>query len=153
MIVVGLVLPLIVRCFFSTLGGVLTSVKLGGTTVYVLMGFTIELLFTISSNIGSSSESDEYRLLHPLEVGVGAERFGTRIIVLSIEAGGTVESIAVFEMEEEWTCLAEIWLDEESSDTCLAAGLLNQAWYVIRGNLVLNLSKILADAVTSFWHM
>ena len=40
--------------------------------MYVLMGFIIELLSTISSYTGSSSESDEYRLLFPLEVGVGA---------------------------------------------------------------------------------
>ena len=40
-IVASLVLPLILRCFFSTLGGVLTSIKLGGTTMYVLMGFII----------------------------------------------------------------------------------------------------------------
>ena len=78
MIVASLVLLLILRCFFSTLGCVLTSVKLGGNKVYVLMGFIIELLSTISSNTGSSSESDEYRSLYPLEVGVGTERFGTR---------------------------------------------------------------------------
>ena len=59
-IAASLVLPLMLRCFFSTLGGVLTSVKGGGTTMYVLMGF-IELLSTISSNTGLSSESDEYR--------------------------------------------------------------------------------------------
>ena len=104
-IVAILVLPLFFLCFFSTLGGVLTSVKLGGTTVYVLMGFIIELLSTISSNTGSSSESDEYRSLYPLEVGVGAARFGIKRTALSIEAGGTAESIFVFDMEEEWTCL------------------------------------------------
>ena len=32
-IVASLVLPLILRCFFSTLGGVLTSFKFGGTTL------------------------------------------------------------------------------------------------------------------------
>ena len=53
------VLPLMFRCFFSTLGGVLTSVSLGGTTMYVLMVFIIGLIYTISSNTGSSSESDE----------------------------------------------------------------------------------------------
>ena len=71
LIFTSLVLPLILRSFFSTLSGVITSVKLGGTTVYVLMGFIIKLLSTIFSNTGSSSESDEYRLLYPLEVGVG----------------------------------------------------------------------------------
>ena len=64
-----------------------------------------------------------------------------------------MESIVVFDMEGEWTCLAEIWSDEESSDTLLAAGLLNLAWSVLQGNLVLNLSTILANAVTSFRHM
>ena len=126
--VVSLFMPLILRCLFSTLGGVLTSVKLGGTTVYVLMDFIIELLSTISSNTGLSSESDEYRSLYPLGLGVGATWFGIRRTVLSIEAGGNVESIVVFEMEGEWTCLAEIWSDEESSDTHLASGLLNRAW-------------------------
>ena len=63
LIVASRVLPLIFRCFFSTLGGVLTSVNLGGTTMYVLMVFIIGLLSTISSNTGSSSESDEYRSL------------------------------------------------------------------------------------------
>ena len=61
-IVASLVLPLILSCFFSTLGGVITSVKFGGTTIYVLMGF-IELLSTISLNTGSLFDSDEYRLL------------------------------------------------------------------------------------------
>ena len=55
----SLVLPLIFRCFFSTLGGGLTSVNLEGTTMYVLMVFIIGLLSTISSNTGSSSGSDE----------------------------------------------------------------------------------------------
>ena len=58
-IVASLVLPLIFICFFSTLGGVLTSVNLVGTTIYVLMIFIIGLLSTISLNTGSSSESDE----------------------------------------------------------------------------------------------
>ena len=48
---------------------------------------------------------------------------------------------------------AEIWSDEESSDTILAVGLWNLAWSVLQENLVLNLSRILADAVTSFRHM
>ena len=95
-IVVSLFLPLILRCFFSTLGGVLTSFKLGGTTIYLLMGSIIELLSTISSNTGSSSDSDEYRLLYLLEVSAGAARFVIRRTVFSREAGGTVESIVVF---------------------------------------------------------
>ena len=75
-IVASLFLTIILRCFFSALGGVLTSFKLGGTTVYVLMGFIIELLSTISSNTGSYSEYDEYRSFYPLEVRVGEARFG-----------------------------------------------------------------------------
>ena len=35
LIVASLVLLLILLCFFSTFGGVLTSVKFGGNTVYV----------------------------------------------------------------------------------------------------------------------
>ena len=58
----------------------------------------IELLSTISSNTGSSSESDEHILLYPLEVGVGATRFGIRRTVFAMGAGVTVESIVVFEM-------------------------------------------------------
>ena len=86
-------------------------------------------------------------------MGVGAARFGIRRTALSIEAGDTVEYIVVFEMEGEWTCMAEIWSDEESSDTLLAAGLWDLAWSVFRGNLVLNLSRILANVVTSFRNM
>ena len=92
LIVPRCVLTLILRCFFSTLGDVLTSFKLGGNTVYLLIVFII--------------------LLYPLEVGVWAARFSIRITVLSIESGGTVDSIIVFEMEGEWTCLAEIWSGE-----------------------------------------
>ena len=56
-IVASLVLTLILTFFFSTLGGVIASVKGGGTTMYVLMGFIV-LLSTISSNTGMSSDSD-----------------------------------------------------------------------------------------------
>ena len=79
--------------------------------MYVLMGF-IELLSTISSNTGSSSESDEYRSLYPLEVGVGATRFGIRRTVFAVGAGGTVEFIVVFKMEGERIRLTETWLEE-----------------------------------------
>ena len=37
LIVASRVLPLIFCCFFSSLGGVLTSVNLGGTTMYVFV--------------------------------------------------------------------------------------------------------------------
>ena len=99
LIVASLALPLILHCFFSTLVGVLTSVNLVGTTVYVLMVFIIGLLSTISLNIGLYSESNYYGSLYLLEVGIGAARFGIRISALSIEAGGNVESIDMFEME------------------------------------------------------
>ena len=58
-IVARCVLPLLLRCFFSTLIGVLASVLLRGTTEYVLMEFTVLSLLTISSNTGSSYESEE----------------------------------------------------------------------------------------------
>ena len=64
-----------------------------------------------------------------------------------------MESIIVFEMEGEWSCLAKIWSDEELSKTCLETGLLTQDWSIIRLNLVLNLSTILANAVTSLRHI
>ena len=69
-IVASIFLTLIFHCFFSTLGGGLTSVNLGGTTMYLLMVFIIGLIFTIYLNTGSSSESDEYRSLYLLEVDV-----------------------------------------------------------------------------------
>ena len=122
LIVASLVLPLILRCFFSTVGGVLTSVKFGVTTMYVLMLF-IELLSTMSSNTGPFSDSDEYRSLYLLEVGVGATQFGISRMVFAVGAGGTVESIVVFEIEGEWTRLAETWLEEEFFDIRLATGL------------------------------
>ena len=68
----------------------------------------IELLSTTFPNTWSYYESDEYRLLYLLEVGVGAAWFCIRITVLAIGAGSTVKSIVVFEMEGEWKCLAEI---------------------------------------------
>ena len=53
------VLPLVLRCFFSTLVGVVASVVLRGTTEYVLIEFTVLSLLTISSNTWSLSESEE----------------------------------------------------------------------------------------------
>ena len=61
-IVAILFLTHILHFFFRNLCGVLASGKGEGTTRYVLMGF-IELLSTISSNTGLSSDSDEYRSL------------------------------------------------------------------------------------------
>ena len=151
-IVASLVLPLILSFLFSNLGGVLASVRGGVTTMYALMGF-IELLSTISSNTGLSSESDEYRSLYLLEVGVGATQFGIRRTLFAMGDGGTVEYIVVFEMEGEWTRLAKTWSEEESSNIRLATGLFARAWSIILGNLVLNRSTTLANAVTYFRQM
>ena len=63
--------------------------------MYVLMGFKV-LLSTISSDTGSSSDSNEYRSLYPLEVGVGETRFVIRITIFAMGSGGTVESIVEF---------------------------------------------------------
>ena len=71
-------------------------------------------------------------------MGVGATQFGIRIIVFDMGAGGTVESIVVFEIDGEWTRLAETWSEEESYDIRLATGLFSRACYIILGNLVLN---------------
>ena len=57
-IVASIFLPLIFCCFLGTLGDVIASVKGGGTTMYVLMGFKV-LLSTIYLNTGSFPESDE----------------------------------------------------------------------------------------------
>ena len=66
LIVASCVLSLVLQCFFSTLVGVLDSVKLVGTTEYVLIGFTVLLLLTIYSNTGSSSESEEVKVGVPV---------------------------------------------------------------------------------------
>ena len=58
-IVSRFILRLVLQLLFSTLVGVLTSATLGGTTKYVLMGFKVLLLITISSNTGALSESDK----------------------------------------------------------------------------------------------
>ena len=44
---------LLLQCLFSTLVGVLTSATFGGTTNYVLIGFTVLLPLTIYSNNGA----------------------------------------------------------------------------------------------------
>ena len=82
----------------------------------------------------------------------GAGRLGISRTEWLIEAGGIVDSIVELDMEGECTRLAEIWLDEESSGTTFSAGLRILAGSVFRGNFVLNLSTILADAVTSLRH-
>ena len=48
----------VLRCFFSTLCGVIIGALLRGTIEYVLMGFKV-LLSTISSSTGSSSKSED----------------------------------------------------------------------------------------------
>ena len=67
--------------------------------------------------------------------------------------GGTVESIVEFEMEGGWTCLAETWLEDESSDIRLATGLFDRAWSFILGDLVLKRSTTFSNAVIFFWQM
>ena len=57
--VVSCDLPIVLRCFFTTLVGVLASVVLRGTAVYALMESKVLSLLTISSNTGSSYESEE----------------------------------------------------------------------------------------------
>ena len=71
-IVASCVLRLVLRHLFSTLVGVLASVKLGDTTEYVLMGFTVLLLLTVSSNTGPSSELEEYNYAYPFDEGIDA---------------------------------------------------------------------------------
>ena len=75
-------------------------------------------------NNGSSSDSEEYRSAYPCEVGIGAAWFGRRRRIFSIGACGTLESSVEFDIEGEWTRLAETWLKDRSSDTILATGLL-----------------------------
>ena len=58
-IVASFFLIIVLRRFFSTLVGVITSVTLGGTTKYVLMKFKVLLLQIIYSNTGESSKLDE----------------------------------------------------------------------------------------------
>ena len=96
--VASCVLPLILRCFFSTLVVVISSVVLRVTTEYVLMEFPVLSLMTISSKNGSSSESEEHRLLYPLEVGIGAAWFVRRRRFFSIRASGTLESSRGFKI-------------------------------------------------------
>ena len=60
--------------------------------------------------------------MYPLEVGIGATRFDIRRMFFEMGSGGTVESSVEFEIEGEWKCLLETWLEEESSDTIFANG-------------------------------
>ena len=69
--------------------------------MYVITVFTIRLISTISLNTGSSSESDDYISLYPLDVRGGAVRWGIRRTELFIETGGVVDSILVLYIEGE----------------------------------------------------
>ena len=62
--------------------------------------------------------------MYPLEVGIGAAWSDKRIMFFAIGYGGTVESSVEFEIEEEWTRLAETWLEDKSSYTIFATGLI-----------------------------
>ena len=46
-------------------------------------------------------------MLYPLEVGIGATWSGIRRTVFAMGAGGTMESSVEFEIEGEWTRLAD----------------------------------------------
>ena len=41
-------------------------------------------------------------------------------------SGGALKSSVEFDIEGEWTCLAETWLESRSSDNLFATGLLVQ---------------------------
>ena len=63
-------------------------------------------------------------MAYPFEVGIGATWFGRKRRLFSIEAGGTLELSVEFDIEDEWTRLAETWLEARLSDTLFATGLL-----------------------------
>ena len=73
------------------------------------------------------------------------------------EAGGVLDSSGgyggnyVLRINVVWNRLAETWSDDVFYDTLFATGLLGQDWLVILGNLLLNLSTIVTDAVKSLW--
>ena len=73
----------------------IASVKGGGTTMFVLMGFIV-LLLTIYWNTGFLSDSNGYISLYPLEVSFGATRFGISRTLFAMGAGGTVNSMGNF---------------------------------------------------------
>ena len=57
-----------------------------------------------------------------------------------------------FDIEGEWTRIAETWSEDKSSDTIFAIDLLIRNRYVILGNFLLNLSTTFYDAVIYFRH-
>ena len=71
-------------------------------------------------------------------------------------AGGTLDFSGVWGgntvlyIYGEWTCLANMWLEALSYETLFSTVLLVRDWLFILGNLVLNWSTVVADAVTSF---
>ena len=56
-------------------------------------------------------------------------------------------------MDRECTRIVEAVSDPVSFEARIAPGLVGQVWSGVLWNFLLNLSKIVADAVTSFWHM
>ena len=70
-----------------------------------------------------------------------------------MESTGKDGGDSVGGMDGECTCIAEEVSYPNSSEDCLAPGLVGQGWSGALGYFLLNLSKIVADAVTSFRHM
>ena len=56
-------------------------------------------------------------------------------------------------MDEEFTRLDEAVYDPVSSGACISPGLVGKGWYGVLGDFLLNLSTIVANAVTSFRKM
>ena len=61
--------------------------------------------------------------MYLLEVGIGATWFGISRTLFVMGAGGTVESSVEFDIEGEWTRLAETWSEDKLSGTLFANGL------------------------------
>ena len=59
-------------------------------------------------------------------MGIGADWFGIKIRFFSIGAGGTLESSGGFEIEGEWTRLAETLSEARLSDTLFVTRFLVQ---------------------------
>ena len=70
-----------------------------------------------------------------------------------MESTGRYGGDSVGGMDGECICLAEAVSYLDSYEDCLAPGLVGQGWSGALGYSLLNLSKIVADAVTSFRNM
>ena len=70
-----------------------------------------------------------------------------------MESTGKYGGDSVGGMDMECTCIAEEVSYPDSSQDCLQSGLVGQGWSGALGDFLLNLSKIVADAVTSFRNM